>query len=206
AVASPSVPMCMVCNYSADSADDLRYHVRLHAVQGELCCKLCQQQFRTLVDFKNHCDSHAPKPVEQVQPPPRRSPALLSCGTCGKLFRSLAWLERHMEQRHGGDDMDTAEGATGSLDRGPPTLQCCACARTFTSASALQAHERSHFEGQPGTVGEHACALCDRSFTSYRGLRMHQRKHTRRQQTGRGGATTEPVIEVTQHFVHCSMK
>lgn len=195
AVASPSVPMCMVCNYSADSADDLRYHVRLHAVQGELCCKLCQQQFRTLVDFKNHCDSHAPKPVEQVQPPPRRSPALLSCGTCGKLFRSLAWLERHMEQRHGGDDMDTAEGATGSLDRGPPTLQCCACARTFTSASALQAHERSHFEGQPGTVGEHACALCDRSFTSYRGLRMHQRKHTRRQQTGRGGATTEPVIE-----------
>lgn len=191
---NPSTPECMVCDYSADSADELRYHVRLHAVQGELCCKLCQQPFRTLADFKEHCDSHAPKPAEKL-PPPRRTPAMLSCPTCGKLFRSQAWLDRHIEQRHGGNDMDSAESTSSSLERGPPTLQCCACARTFTSASALQAHERSHFEGQPGSSGEHACSLCDRSFSSYRGLRMHQRKHIRSQQIGLGGATTEPVIE-----------
>uniref|UniRef100_A0A131YZ94 Zinc finger protein n=1 Tax=Rhipicephalus appendiculatus TaxID=34631 RepID=A0A131YZ94_RHIAP len=189
---SPSTPECMVCNYSADSADDLRYHVRLHAVQGELCCKLCQQQFRTLVDFKEHCDSHGPKPVQKL---PRRNPAMLSCGACGKLFRSQAWLERHIEQRHGGDDTGSVEGAPASQDRGPPTLQCCACARTFASASALQAHERSHYEAQPGNSGDHACSECERSFSSYRGLRMHQRRHDRCQQTGRQRATTEPVIE-----------
>ncbi|KAL3189280.1 hypothetical protein MRX96_002947 [Rhipicephalus microplus] len=66
-----STPQCMVCSYSADSADDLRYHVRLHAVQGELCCKLCRQQFRTLVDFKEHCDSHSSKPAQKM---PRRAP------------------------------------------------------------------------------------------------------------------------------------
>lgn len=191
---NPSTPECMVCNYSADSADELRYHVRLHAVQGELCCKLCQQPFRTLADFKEHCDSHAPKRAENL-PPPRRTPAMLSCATCGKLFRSQAWLDRHIEQRHGGNDMDSAESTSSSLERGPPTLQCCSCARTFTSASALQAHERSHFEGQPGSSGEHACSLCDRSFSSYRGLRMHQRKHIRSQQVSLGGATTDPVIE-----------
>ncbi|XP_077535363.1 uncharacterized protein LOC144147167 [Haemaphysalis longicornis] len=198
--ADPNILTCTVCDYTTESGDELRYHIRLHAVQGELCCKVCRQKYRTLADFKEHCDSHA-----APAPPPRnapvvtarapRSPPSLFCGTCGKVFRSQAWLNRHIEKRHGGtDDADQeADSAEGSAPgRGPPTLQCCACARTFTSASLLQAHERSHFEGSAATEGgDYACGLCDRSFTSYRGLRMHQRKHLRENRWAEGGAGRE---------------
>ncbi|XP_037515462.1 zinc finger protein 791 [Rhipicephalus sanguineus] len=94
---SPSTPECMVCNFSADSADDLRYH-------GAPACgaRALRQPW--------------PQAVAEAASP--QSP-MLSCGACGKLFRS---------------------------------------------------------QQLPG-------------------LRMHQRKHIGCQQTGRGGATTEPVIE-----------
>lgn len=195
--ANPNALTCTVCDYTTESGDDLRYHIRLHAVQGELCCKVCQQQYRTLADFKEHCDSHAPAvpprnaAAAAVRPP--SSAPLLFCGTCGKVFRSQAWLNRHIEKRHGAtDDADQEADAaetSAAPGRGPPTLQCCACARTFTSASLLQAHERSHFEGSAATDGgDYACGLCDRSFTSYRGLRMHQRKHLRENRwAGAGG-------------------
>ncbi|KAK8770951.1 hypothetical protein V5799_025804 [Amblyomma americanum] len=112
-----------------------------------------------------------------------------------------AWLERHIEQRHGGvddeDETDANDTEGTTVGRGPPTLQCCACSRTFSSASALQVHERLHFEGQPPS-GEHACTQCDRSFTSYRGLRMHQRKHSRQAgQQGSAATKAQPAIETT---------
>lgn len=200
--ANPNALICTVCDYSTESGDDMRYHIRLHAVQGELCCKVCRQQFRTLADFKEHCDSHAAPPrnppAATVRPP--RSPPALSCPACGKVFRSQAWLNRHVEKRHAVAEEPEADSAEGSAPgRGPPTLQCCACARTFVSASLLQAHERSHFEGSAAAEGgDHACGLCDRSFTSYRGLRMHQRKHLRenRAEGGEGDDDLAPPAQV----------
>ncbi|CAN7986841.1 unnamed protein product, partial [Ixodes pacificus] len=160
--------LCTVCDFVTASPEELRIHIRLHAIQGELCCKVCKEEFHTMAQFKEHCDGHTAPPARQ----------LFSCEHCPKEFRSQGGLERHLEHRCSGRQEQTA----GATERGSPMLRCCACSRTFASASALQAHEQSHFEGPPR--GEHCCAECGKGFASYRGLRMHQRKHLRASQVG----------------------
>lgn len=174
-----NICLCTVCDYCTTSPEELRIHIRLHAIQGELCCKVCKEEFNTMAQFKEHCDGHA---VAAAAPATRQ---LFTCNQCSKQFRSQGGLERHQEHRCPGNQQDTATAAMG---RGSPTLRCCACSRTFASASALQAHERSHFEGQPR--GEHCCDECTKSFTTFRGLRMHQRRHLRASQLQ---AVSEPA-------------
>ncbi|KAM7311600.1 zinc finger protein 14 [Ixodes scapularis] len=161
-----SLCLCTVCDFVTASPEELRIHIRLHAIQGELCCKVCKEEFHTMAQFKEHCDGHTAPPARQ----------LFSCEHCPKEFRSQGGLERHLEHRCSGRQ----EQAAGATERGSPMLRCCACSRTFASASALQAHEQSHFEGPPRS--EHCCAECGKGFASYRGLRMHQRKHLRASQ------------------------
>lgn len=156
--------VCTVCDYSTDSADDLKYHIRLHAIQGELRCKVCKEHFRTISDFKAHCATHVVPVVSHT------------CATCSRQFKSQASLQQHRARKCGAEAGPTST----SSERGPPTLRCCECSRTFTSASLLHAHEQSHYE----TVqrGDKECSMCPKTFTTVRGLQLHLRKHQRMQE------------------------
>lgn len=140
--------VCSVCllRCAGNCRDDLRYHIRLHAVQGELCCKVCKEQFHTMQQFKDHCDTHTKVVVEVQQEQhyesPGRGPPTLQCCACPRTFSSASALQAH-EKSH---------------FEGPPRgdHDCEECGKSFTSYRGLRMHQRRHTRerGLLGTVAE----------------------------------------------------
>ncbi|XP_064460555.1 zinc finger protein 14-like [Ornithodoros turicata] len=160
--------VCTICDYTTDSADGLKYHIRLHAIHGELCCKVCKEHFRTISDFKAHCATHVPVIKES------------------SVESSSKRIKTQVQSSNRRKNSEEASQSPAVSERGPPTLSCCECSRSFASASLLHAHEQSHYE----TVkqGDKECEICSKTFTTVRGLQLHLKKHARLHQKSRAEA------------------
>nr|XP_029728375.1 zinc finger protein 470-like [Aedes albopictus] len=155
---------CCGCSAEFTSVDSLKQHSQMHHElyrrqtdsDNPFECQVCFKLFPSQIRLEQH----------------RLVPYSLThkCALCGKLFRSLSILTKHMVS-HG-------QSEAKSVLRPPPTaesVQCEECGKLLQSEHKLTAHMKSaHSQEKPFN-----CSLCSRRFKWKHMLQNHLRVHTK---------------------------
>ncbi|XP_070701259.1 zinc finger protein 665-like isoform X2 [Pempheris klunzingeri] len=144
-----------------------RHYSKAHKVRGSYPCPLCKRTFVRLCELVRHqqnkklyqcaaCKKCYTKPgllndhekVHTASVTPR------ICETCGKSFKSLAYLVLHQSKHR---------------ERQPSV--CSYCGKQFSTKDCLRAHMVRHTGGYP-------CPVCGKKFYQKTYLKWHLYKHT----------------------------
>ncbi|XP_039999616.1 zinc finger protein 585A-like [Xiphias gladius] len=144
-----------------------RHYSKLHKIRGSYPCPLCKRTFVRLCELVRHqqnkklyqcaaCKKCYTKPgllndhekVHTASVTPR------ICETCGKGFKSLAYLILHQSKHR---------------ERQPSV--CSYCGKQFSTKDCLRAHMVRHTGGYP-------CPVCGKKFYQKTYLKWHLYKHT----------------------------
>ncbi|XP_035027992.1 zinc finger protein 14-like [Hippoglossus stenolepis] len=140
--------ICSKCGKSSSSWLELKTHKKTHAGDG-LKCLACDTQFKEKAALVSHLKLH-----KKVHTNPRS----LICGDCGKVFRRLYHLKRHIK---------THRKAANS-----ESFTCPDCHKKFAFPEDLNKHLEVHVKENNGT-----CPKCDQTFTSPEELETHMEVH-----------------------------
>ncbi|XP_071136075.1 zinc finger protein 160-like isoform X1 [Mytilus edulis] len=159
---------CPICKNKRETVETMKSHIRDHFETdvSELTCSVCKLQFKT----KNRLQNHLPIHSEPKYP----------CQKCGKKFRMLKYVKRHMLETHkiagsalkkGKQDLDSEKTKEIKKQKKTPGI-CEVCGKVFSSlASALQ-HRSVHTQER-----KHSCKVCQKRFRLKSALRNHMRLH-----------------------------
>lgn len=144
-----------------------RHYSKSHKIRGSYPCPLCKRTFVRLCELVRHqqdkklyqcaaCKKCYTKPYllndhEKVH---TASVAPRICETCGKSFKSLAYLILHQ-----------------SKHRQQPPSVCSYCGKQFSTKDCLRAHMVRHTGGYP-------CPVCGKKYYQKTYLKWHLYKHT----------------------------
>ncbi|XP_063402549.1 zinc finger protein 84-like [Mytilus trossulus] len=157
---------CPICKNKRETVESMKSHIRDHFETdvSELTCSVCKLQFKT----KNRLQNHLPIHSEPKYP----------CQKCGKKFRMLKYVKRHMLETHKIAGTPLKKGKqdcekTKEIKKQKKTPGICeVCGKVFSSlASALQ-HRSVHTQER-----KHSCKVCQKRFRLKSALRNHMRLH-----------------------------
>lgn len=154
----------------------------LHNNSLQYECKVCQKQFYTKVEYKNHSQTHRVK---------------YKCSICKESFRTLPKLESHKAKhkkslytckcclitfshkseltKHSCQDSQTvAEPLSTSQDDQNQIVKCDFCSANFRSTKALSAHMRVHKDKDRVL----ACSVCAKVFQKVSHVKRHELSHS----------------------------
>lgn len=161
------------CSERFETAEQLRRHKRQAHISLSHACLICvQASGETAARFASHGELQ--EHMKQVHPP--------VCLRCDYVARSAAELERHVEMKHTGQDVDA---------RKVFSCEYVGCDKTFTRKSNLQSHVKSaHEKRKPFVCGDcdlsaskglhkwDSASACGQSFAHKHSLEDHvRRKH-----------------------------
>ncbi|KAM7400551.1 hypothetical protein PAMA_004977 [Pampus argenteus] len=159
---------CTMCEKNFSELVHMKRHYsKLHKVRGPYPCTLCKRTFVRLCELVRHqqnkklyqctaCNKCYTKPgllnhhekVHTASVTPR------ICETCGRSFKSLAYLILHQSKHK---------------ERQPSV--CSYCGKQFRTKDCLRAHLVRHTGGYP-------CTVCGKKFYQKTYLKWHLYKHT----------------------------
>lgn len=159
---------CTMCEkYFSEIVLMKRHYSKSHKVRGSYPCPLCKRKFVRLCELVRHqqnkklyqcaaCNKCYTKPgllnhhekVHTASVTPR------ICETCGRSFKSLAYLILHQSKHR---------------ERQPSV--CSYCGKQFRTKDCLRAHLVRHTGGYP-------CPVCGKKFYQKTYLKWHLYKHT----------------------------
>ncbi|XP_054452118.1 zinc finger protein 665-like [Anoplopoma fimbria] len=144
-----------------------RHYSKSHKVRGSYPCPVCKRTFVRLCELVRHqqnkklyqcaaCKKCYTKPglLDDHEKVHTASAAPRACETCGKSFKSLAYLILHQSKHR---------------ERQPSV--CTYCGKQFSTKDCLRAHMVRHTGGYP-------CPVCGKKFYQKTYLKWHLYKHT----------------------------
>lgn len=178
----------------------LEAHLRVHAVLQKSACRVCGRIFTDQSNFDDHVQAHGDRPFK------------CSADSCGRKFRRISNLQRHMWDHEGKErPWKCTAGNCGerfytqsSLDRhmvthtGEKPFECTqtGCGKAFNTLANVQQHARTHGSANCGrtrkelqrTIEKKPQFHCDVVRCEYVAVQQkvlirHMRKHTGSQPT-----------------------
>lgn len=179
---------CPICKNKRETVKSLKSHVKDHYEidVAELTCGICKMQFTTKNRLQNH---------EQIH-----SDANKPCNICGKKFRTMKYVKRHIAEFHKMNpnkeipkekrfsDSTRSAGICDicgkvfkssykallhrSTHNSEKTLPCPVCGKMFTQNKCLQNHLKTHKEAR-----NYVCEYCGKAFKISQGLNMHKLRY-----------------------------
>ncbi|CAC5358938.1 KRAB [Mytilus coruscus] len=157
---------CPICKNKRETVQTMKSHIRDHFETdiSELTCSVCKLQFKT----KNRLQNHLPIHSEPKYP----------CQKCGKKFRMLKYVKRHMLETHkiAGPPLIKEKqdhGKTTEYKRQKKTPGICdVCGKVFSSVATALQHRSVHTQER-----KHSCKVCQKRFRLKSALRNHMRLH-----------------------------
>ena len=121
---------------------------------------------------------------------------MLSCGTCGKIFKTQGFLNNHLRNKHQHNKFKTV----ASFHRG----ECCA---QFTKNKNLVRHLRSQHQ----SANPHRCLFCPQIFAPENFLNDHEQKDhglnvknfLRKRVANPGSIEATTVTKNNRYKTHC---
>jgi len=183
---------CDICEKQFISKVKLKRHKWIHNADDAFSCKICNQTFKAKSYVRTHMKNMHPgvvmekeeKAVEPKVPDPEEE-KLRTCDECGKVFRTLFQLNKHL-----------------TIHTGEKSFLCDICSKSFRTKKDLGQHKISHSEGRDiacdecGNMFRHrnhlskhikrvhtskknyACDECGKTYKTSSGLKDHYRIHT----------------------------
>lgn len=133
---------CEKCGKSYVQLRSLKAHIEAEHLGQKFVCDSCGRLFNLKHSLMSHKKSCEGVPVSK-----------LCCDQCGKFYKSLGLLNRHITIEH-------------SLRK----FVCIICAKTYVSQSRLEEHFKRHER-------PFSCDICARSFSDSKKLNGHKHRH-----------------------------
>ncbi|XP_017055245.1 zinc finger protein 846 [Drosophila ficusphila] len=167
---------CTVCNKDFRSRTQQYYHLACgNELLKKFSCKECSRRFATRSHLNYHLSSH-------------ENQSKHSCNTCGKCFKQLIVLQRHMvthsQEQYVCPHCQKVFRRQSSLNShaaihtalGLP-YKCELCSKHFQNKANLNQHLRKHDKNSI----RHKCKVCQKSFLRQTTLRLHMKRHLNRE-------------------------
>ncbi|XP_071348954.1 zinc finger protein 665-like isoform X2 [Trachinotus anak] len=187
---------CTMCEQNFSEIVPLKRHYsQSHKIRGSYPCPLCKRSFVRLCELVRHqqnktlyqcaaCKKCYTKPgllndhekVHSASVTPR------ICETCGKSFKSLAYLilhqSKHREQQpnvcsHCGKQFSTKDCLRAHMVRHTGGYPCPVCGKKFYQKTYLKWHLYKHTGQEP-----YLCDTCGKGWPSAAQLKLHMVQHT----------------------------
>jgi len=142
------------------------------------CFPGCKLSFLGKTEYRDHFNSHSDDWEDDQD---------YECQTCGKLFMSEEFLQKHCRnQKHGihtdmytctecGKEFTNKHSLTKHmiLHTGEKSYECAVCHKCFALKEYLKTHMRMHIGDKQFT-----CDQCEKSFASNMNLQAHMKIHS----------------------------
>lgn len=141
--------ICNLCNYQCETEEEYVQHKENHKHDQNFTCVICEQKFDKQLAYKRHIrDVHDENPRQKKR---------VLCDLCGKAVPSAHSLKIHMRKH------------TGEMP-----YHCIECDRSFTMEYSYTHHMKMHLP--PELM--YSCETCGNLFTTPRLLKKHQEIHS----------------------------
>lgn len=185
---------CEDCSKSFNRYTSLVFHTKVvHEKQGYLKCHVCEEEFATRQDYKNHVKNHGPEDkvvckgcrkvfdsLKSYQVHAKQNPGVhcFLCKLCLRKFPSELVLEQHVCICQNGKPLHCACGKEFTKykdviahSKGTKPFHCCSCSHLAVSLTAYIRHLRKHSKQKP-----YQCTKCDMKFAIIDFLKIHMKR------------------------------
>lgn len=164
---------CPICKNTRKTVESIKKHIQDHFKinLSELTCGICKVQCKTKNRLQNHMLIHGE--------------ARFPCNICGKKFRMMKYVRRHINETHKDLSSMAETEANNDTDENvrmkeskqiKPRLQkpgiCDVCGKSYTSLASMLNHRTIHFDDRP-----YPCTKCNKKFRLQNSLRNHMMTH-----------------------------
>lgn len=142
---------CQECGKRFAQKSTMQVHMSVHSKERKHVCDVCNKSFKLASSLRNHL-----KAMHTKNSKAETKPSAYLCSYCGKVFRHLGWMLKHLCE------------ATGVK-----RFQCSMCSKKFDKKQQLEVHSRTHTGIRP-----YKCKECEKCFTQVSSLKDHMVTHT----------------------------
>jgi len=197
---------CPVCHKLLRDNYKLKYHLNTHTNERPFSCEVCQSRFKCTRDLNKHSKHHKEKNIdchhctkkfpdkESLYNHVKHASEQFLCNTCGRKFKSKAYLQSHERNKHTGETpflcalCDVRFTMSWKLkrhnDKEHPTSTeepyvCGFCGKEYRKKQVFKEHEKTHSDALTGKFSNE-CHICQKTFKTRDALRHHQFLHDKK--------------------------
>ena len=150
---------CKTCQREFNQVKALQLHMKvLHSAKYP--CKNCKKVFANPIDLKNHVTRSCFKAYQETNKSgtivAKKKKTNFDCGSCGKSFTNLKFLENHAKAFHKG-----------------LTFHCFKCGNNYENFSKLLSHISLNHKTSKADICSWTCPKCDQHFDKELALLIH---------------------------------
>ncbi|XP_062544311.1 zinc finger protein 267-like [Armigeres subalbatus] len=167
---------CKFCSTQCISYRGMMKHARKHHRSELIPCNSCQTRFLSTTELSAHETMHADGRVENCVQFPLKSWTAAHCQSCERVFFSVEYLQRHMENNHKQGLAKEpirrkiySKRSKEALDLLEYKFKCSDCSALFRLKSSLSSHWKKNHSGL-----KFICEHCGISFKSKHDMLIHE--------------------------------